>query len=123
MLKKILIIYTFVLVVLAVLPINNSDSLLNNNFILSIRLDYLAHFAIFIPWMGVAWFYTGCNFKRTPLKAFNWILFGLVLAISTEFIQYYLPYRAFNINDLVANILGVMLGSVFFFIQRHVRQA
>lgn len=40
----------------------------------------------------------------------SWLLTGLLFASTTEGLQYFLPYRAFNINDLLANLLGVMLG-------------
>jgi VanZ family protein len=113
--KKIFIAYSIVILLLAVLPINNGNSLLNNIFILSIRGDYLVHFAIFIPWMAMVWIYFDIRFNKAPLKAFGWITAGIILGIVSEAIQYYVPYRAFNINDLVANVLGVILGSLFFF--------
>jgi glycopeptide antibiotics resistance protein len=117
-LKKIAISYTVVIILLSVLPVNGGDSLLNDRFILSIRLDYLVHFALFIPWMLLIWIFTGVRFNNTPLKASGWIVAGLILAVSSEYLQYFLPYRAFNINDLVANCLGVLLGSVFFFFKK-----
>ena len=40
----------------------------------------------------------------------SWLLTGLLFASTTEGLQYFLPYRAFNINDLLANLLGVMVG-------------
>jgi VanZ family protein len=100
---------------LAVLPINSPDSRLNNVFVLSIRLDYLAHFAIFIPWMIIVWFSTGVRFANFPWKAIGWIAAGIGLGAISELVQYFLPYRSFNINDLVANTMGVALGSVVFF--------
>jgi VanZ family protein len=118
MLKKIAISYTLLIILLAVLPINNGNSFLNNVFILSFRLDYLLHFAIFIPWMFMIWLFSGARFNRTLWKPLRWILVGLILAVTTECIQYFLPYRSFNINDLAANILGVLMGSVFFFFKK-----
>jgi glycopeptide antibiotics resistance protein len=118
MLKKLIIIYTSLILLLAVLPINGTDSILNNQYILSIRLDYLVHFAIFVPWMMLIWLFKGLRFNRTPIRIFGWILAGIALGMATEFIQYFLPYRAFNINDLLANVMGVILGGVFFFFKR-----
>ena len=34
------------------------------------------------------------------------------LAVGLEGVQYLLPYRAWNVNDAVGNILGFNLGSV-----------
>lgn len=118
MLKYIVISYTIIILLLSVLPINGEESFLNDNFILSVRLDYLAHFALFIPWMLLVWLYAGAGSRVVLLKAVLWILAGLLLAMISEGAQYLLSYRAFNINDLVANMLGVLLGSVFFFFKR-----
>ena len=108
-------VYTALIVFLAVLPINSGDSYLNNNFIVSIRLDYLVHFAIFVPWMLLLRLFTGCTFRSHLWKSLGWIMAGFLLAGLTEALQYLIPYRSFNINDLLANMAGVALGSVFFF--------
>jgi glycopeptide antibiotics resistance protein len=47
-----------------------------------------------------------------PLKTLALLLGGILFAFVMEAIQYVLPYRAFNINDLLANGLGVVLGFV-----------
>ncbi len=44
-----------------------------------------------------------------------WIAALLLFAAATEWIQYYLPYRAFNINDLISNCLGIILGLILTF--------
>ena len=46
-----------------------------------------------------------------------WILIALValsIAAALETIQLFVPYRAFNINDLMANCLGVLIGLLLF---------
>ena len=118
LIKKIIILYTVILVLLAVLPINSGNSGMNHTFILSVRLDYLVHFAVFIPWMILAWIFSGVRFSQAPLIAFGWIMAGIALAVFTELIQYVLPYRTFNINDLAANVLGVIIGAGFFLFRR-----
>lgn len=42
----------------------------------------------------------------------GWLVIGVLFALVLEAVQYVLPYRAFNINDLLANGLGVVLGFV-----------
>jgi len=32
------------------------------------------------------------------------------LAVAAEGVQYFLPYRAFNVNDMISNVIGMMLG-------------
>ena len=56
----------------------------------------------------------GVSFSRDIRVTLFYILLGLLFATANEAVQYLLPYRAFNINDLLANGLGVMLGSVVF---------
>ncbi len=112
--KKLFWSYTIILILLAVLPINGGESVINHTFIISIRLDYLIHFAIYIPWMVILWKMTGANFRNNTGRSLLYILFALLFAIANEGIQYVLPYRAFNINDLLANGLGVMIGAVVF---------
>jgi len=59
-------------------------------------------------------FLVGVSFSRNLQATLLYILLGLLFATANEAVQFLLPYRAFNINDLLANGLGVMLGSVVF---------
>jgi len=86
---------------LVALPLNASNEL-NNITILQLRGDYFFHILMFIPWMFFQ--------KTTHFKAMHWLLPGLLFASVSEGLQYFLPYRAFNINDLIANATGVLLG-------------
>jgi len=72
--------------------------------ILEIRGDYLVHALIFFPW----------SFFMLPMqqKAWSWSLLGLLFSTGTELLQYLLPYRRFNINDLISNSLGILLGMI-----------
>jgi len=114
--KRLFYFYTIILVLLAILPINSisPDSALNNIYIISIRLDYLLHFAVFIPWVFLLWKMVGVSFSSNLQATLLYIILGLLFATANEAVQYLLPYRAFNINDLLANGLGVLLGSVLF---------
>ncbi|MEW6135576.1 MAG: VanZ family protein [Bacteroidales bacterium] len=95
--------YATSLILLAVLPLNTSR--VDNVWVLSWRGDYWIHMLQFIPCIPVF-------SKIGPLSVS--LAFGVGLAIITEGVQWWLPYRAFNINDLMANGLGVILG--FFFV-------
>lgn len=105
-------IYTLFIILLVILPINgsNPDSPLNNIYIVSIRLDYLLHCAIFIPWVFLLWKKSGAIFWKNKGNIIFYLLVGILFATAAEAIQYVLPYRAFNINDLLANGLGVVMG-------------
>jgi VanZ family protein len=91
---------------------------LNNAFILEIRLDYLVHCFIFIPWMILIWLLYNQNVKMPFLKILGWFLAGISLSVVSEGLQYFIPYRAFNINDLLANIAGVFIGAAIFFFKK-----
>lgn len=77
-----------------------------DNFVLGIRLDHLLHASVYIP----------CCFFLMDFAAIGWShkircwLTAVLMALTTETVQYLLPYRGFDINDLVANFLGVTLG-------------
>ncbi len=105
----------FILVILVALaPIGGTSESLNNIHMLSFRLDYLLHALVFIP--------------LYPLWRWGWphhnawmVLFaGLLLAIVIEAVQIYIPYRAYNINDLLANAAGVLLGVILFFLLNNI---
>jgi glycopeptide antibiotics resistance protein len=88
-----------------VLPINREGSLLNDIYIIHIRLDYLAHLVVFLPFLFL--------FRKVYAYGLIPALFiGCLFAALSEILQYILPYRAFNINDLLGNVFGVVAGLV-----------
>ena len=103
--KLIFRLYALFIMLLVVLPINSTGDL-NNINIITFRGDYFFHVLVFIPW----------SFFQQALrhKTVIWLIWGLIFASATEGLQYLLPYRAWNINDLLANILGVLLGFVLY---------
>ena len=106
--------YSALLVLLSLLPINGEGSALNNNYVVTVRLDYWVHLAQFIPWVLLARLAYDLNLLKFPMKAFGWLLVGVFVATATEFIQYFLPYRSYNVNDLVSNYIGLVLGAALF---------
>lgn len=102
--------YALLIVIISVLPINGPGTAINHIFIVSIRLDYLLHCLVYIPLVLFLWIEKGSDLVLTSGKIFIWIILLLVFAAITEVIQYFLTYRAFNINDMLANILGIIIG-------------
>jgi VanZ family protein len=104
--------YTLGILLLVCLPINGKDQFfghLNDTYIINIRLDYISHFVLFIPWVTIGYVAFGKESAFLNFDAYE--LSGLLaFAACSEYIQYYLPYRTFNINDLLANVFGVLLG-------------
>jgi glycopeptide antibiotics resistance protein len=108
-------VYVFAILLLIALPINSKESALNNTYVFQLRTDYLGHAILFLPWMWLTPIAIGAqkNFKvTTPL----WFVGGIAFAALTEGIQYLLPYRSFNFNDVIANSSGVLLGAALMLI-------
>ncbi|HRC88532.1 MAG TPA: VanZ family protein [Bacteroidales bacterium] len=76
-----------------------------------IRLDFLLHFAAYflICLYYLAGMKLGLSlFSSNPLKKF--ILLIIFMAVITEVVQLWVPQRAFNVFDMVANVAGVAVG-------------
>ena len=102
--KVILYTYLIGILLLIMLPLSDvSSSLLTDNYVVTIRLDYLLHVILFLPFILLV--------RLTYLMPVLYVLMvGLVFAGICEGIQYFLPYRSFNINDLLANFIGIVTG-------------
>jgi VanZ family protein len=97
------------IVLQAILPINGANSRFNHTFIVYIRLDYLVHVALFFSLSVLFWL---AYFREGPVNFSKSLLFLAVVfptAFMAEAIQWLVPYRVFNINDLVANAVGVII--------------
>jgi glycopeptide antibiotics resistance protein len=112
-LRYIFLAYLLFLFLIAIVPLNStSETALVDVFLVNIRLDYMLHSLLFIPW---AFLYL-LNFNAAKLyDKCIMVGAGLLMAFATEGIQYFLAYRSYNINDLLANFLGVLLGSFLLF--------
>ncbi len=100
-------IYFSAILLLVSLPISHAGVTdLNNITIIRIRGDYFFHVLAFLPW---AFFLPIFSFSKP-----TWLLLGIIFAVGSESLQYLLPYRAFNINDLLANTIGIAIGMAIF---------
>lgn len=97
--------YFFAIILLITLPINKSGSL-NNITVVHLRGDYFFHILTFIPWA-----FFGFMMNK---NLWRWMIPGLFFAFGAELLQLIVPWRRFNINDLIANGAGVLLGTLIF---------
>jgi VanZ family protein len=102
--------------ILSIIPVNGPGSGMNDIYVVQLRLDYLLHALLFLPAPAFVW---GLRFKVQCLKVKGWGLiytgvFSLLFAVLCEVIQLPLSYRAFNINDLLANLAGALTGMLIF---------
>ncbi|MBR3725334.1 MAG: VanZ family protein [Bacteroidales bacterium] len=100
--RKWSVLYFVLLAVLMWAPLNGLGLPLNN-YVFGLRLDHLLHGLVFIP----------CAFFLMDwLRRRQWTVLGVAILIGliTEFGQYLLPFRGFDVNDLIANFGGSFLG-------------
>lgn len=74
-----------------------------------IRGDHIAHFLIFIP---IPFLIHG-TLRSSELKIIYILIISLLFGSFFELTHLFLNYRAFTSADLIANLLGCVLG-VFF---------
>ncbi len=82
----------------------------------SIHSDYLIHVLLFFTLVLLV------KFLHLKMKLSNLIFLMLLVAIIAEVIQIYIPQRTFNYFDLISNIFGVLLGFVFWILERALKK-
>ena len=95
----------------AFLPIAGNLSKTRINVLFEISLDHLLHFTAYL--LICLYYLAGMKlgyrlFSTKPL--FKFIIAVLLLAAVTEVVQLWVPARAFNPFDLVANVAGLAAG-------------
>lgn len=79
--------------------------------------DKVIHFTLFFGlvflWNRV---WVGENPSKNNLKkiSLNYLVFGIILAIFTEFLQMNVPGRSFDSWDIVANVSGGTIGTIIY---------
>lgn len=108
--------YFVLLAILMWAPLNGLGIPLDN-FILGLRLDHLLHASVYVLCPMFLW----DLFWRRGLDrqiGYTWVS-AVAVGLLTEGVQYLLPYRGFDINDMIANTLGVTLGWLVFLYASH----
>ncbi|MDD4142744.1 MAG: VanZ family protein [Bacteroidales bacterium] len=95
------IIYIVAVLALLLLPMNSVASVCSFKF-LSIRGDHVIHACIMLPWMFLR--------PDRHIKMWVWLLMGFAFAGLIETTHYFLPYRGFEIEDMISNFAGIILG-------------
>ena len=89
-----------------------------NNFVFGLRADHLLHASVYIPCV----FFMMDFFYTSKSKMFFSWLSAFLMGMLTETVQYLLPYRGFDVNDLVANAFGVTLGLLLLLLAKKKRR-
>ncbi|MFN8256425.1 MAG: VanZ family protein [Bacteroidales bacterium] len=100
--------YFLVLITVSIIPWSTSERIGAGSF--EIRLDYLLHIGAYFGWalLYITFRYEKMNRKNRPDILFHLII-GILFSFSTELIQWFLPYRSFNLLDFSANVAGILL--------------
>jgi len=109
--KLALIPYLIVLITVSVIPLGNVSKQIMDVHVIKLRGDYFLHMLVYLPLITLI-------FLRFQKFKWRMLFFALGMAVGLEYIQKLLPYRSFNINDLIANVAGVILGMVVMLIIR-----
>lgn len=111
-LNCLIILYCFFILLMSIISFNGNLPL-NRKYVFCFRLDYLIHIICFLPWMMLAILGWDGNKKKIIWTAYG---VGLGLAIFSELIQIYIPGKVFNPLDMLANIVGVIVGGVSYIV-------
>jgi len=113
--KKWAVLYFVLLAILMWAPLNGLAPVLDN-YIFGLRADHFFHALVYLacPLFLADWLD-----KRS-----GWILVvALLVGLFTEAVQALLPYRGYDVNDMIANCVGNLLGwlAILPFLLRHSR--
>lgn len=114
MIRVLAYLYLVVLFLLMVIPIGNG-TLITDIYIINYRGDYILHCLVYLPWM-----FAGKIILGKRLNTLGWLALGAATAAALEYIQMLLPYRGFNINDLVAGVIGVVVSYIAITILKYI---
>lgn len=115
MAKKLFWMWLIILFLLNVIPLGNevNEQLQKGWGVGILRMDYLAHALTFLCFAGI---YILKYLRRELIfrahELVKVISFILISAILFEVAQYVLPYRAWNLLDLIYNLLGAIIASL-----------
>jgi VanZ family protein len=83
--------------------------------------DYLEHFILYfiLGFLYVLW-RIDKNFYIPVLEFIIFLVAGFIFSWLTEYIQVFIPGRAFNLYDMISNMVGIISGTLmsYFFIAR-----
>ena len=100
---KILWSYIICIAILVTIPVQRQGVIINNYHVVHIRLDHLLHGLLMMLWFFLI-------IRLHGMKVLPAILLGILLALSAGGVQYFLTYRAFNVNDMISNSIGELVG-------------
>ncbi len=99
--------YVVLLLTIILIPFDIAGTPVNQIRLLSVRLDYILHALVVMPLLPLWHLAQPANPLLIKLLA------GIVFVAGVEIVQLVIPYRTYNIYDLISNLAGVGAGFIF----------
>jgi glycopeptide antibiotics resistance protein len=93
------------------------------NVFVALVMPAVLNALLFIPWGFLMFLALDRPERPTHQSYLLALLFGLAFSFSVEAAQYFLPTRVTDINDVIWNGAGVMVGAIFGHLRKRVRIA
>ena len=104
----------WIIIIISVSSIPSIPTLKIHTAKAEIRLDYLIHICEYGLLALMAYLsFTGNDFKMNFKKSIIITISLILFALLDEFHQKLIPGRAYNVNDIISNILGIFAALVF----------
>ncbi len=81
----------------------------------------VGNLAMFVVWGFLAWKFVDGRGRARWRNHAEVIFFGLVFSVGIETVQFFLPTRAADVNDVFWNAIGAALGAVLAHVHASVR--
>ncbi|MFI3322487.1 MAG: hypothetical protein R3Y50_08190 [Rikenellaceae bacterium] len=92
---------------LLVIPLGNIG--IERVEVVGFRGDYIVHCLVYTPWM-----YLGMLIMSNKFNSLKWFIIGVIFVAVMELIQCIIPYRGYNIYDLIAGEIGIIISLITF---------
>ncbi len=110
--RSVKLLFGVYLIAVFVLHVMKTDDVVDlNNYFLGIRRDHWAHGILFFP-MG---FFALISLNKNQRLA---LVFTAFCCLFFESLQYFIPYRSFDIWDIVADSIGAGIGVLAYFMTK-----
>lgn len=108
-------IYLSAVLLVSILPLNSTSISMSGSSLLSFKNEHTLHAFAFLPTIFLYNCLLYSKMKSNLHKKLYSVTLAILFAFITEYIQHFLSYRSFSINDLAANFIGVFMGSFSLF--------
>ena len=111
-----LLLYLVGMATAMLLPLGGASIALNRIRLLGIRGDHLVHAAMFVGLLLLMGFNRRVTVAGLWRRVWPWLLIAVLLAVGSEVLQGLLGIRRFSTSDMRANLVGIAIGLIPFFL-------